>query len=163
MMKKPAADKIQFHYLSQPFTFRRRRGLKAFLIELFAKEGRTVEAVNYVFCTDEYLLQINQDYLKHDTYTDIITFEFAPKGQAVVSDIYISIERVKENAFELGQSFQLELHRVLLHGALHLCGYKDKNVKQAKQMRQKEDSYLNSYFVSRERQSSNLNMFPVKR
>lgn len=101
--------------------------------------------VNYIFCTDKALLKINQDFLKHDYYTDIITFDLS-EGDEVVAEIYISIDRVKDNARKLGVSFQRELHRVIFHGALHLCGYKDKSPKDSTMMRNREDFYLKKYF-----------------
>lgn len=140
---------IAFHYIDVAFAFRSRTELKRFVIALFKKEGRALDHINYIFCTDEYLLQLNQDYLKHDTYTDIITFELSPKGEPVLSDIFISIDRVKENASQLGFSFQRELHRVIFHGALHLCGYKDKTRSDSQTMRAMEDKYLAKYFVPR--------------
>jgi rRNA maturation RNase YbeY len=105
--------------------------------------------VNYIFCSDKYLLKINQDFLQHNTYTDIITFQYSAESEAVESDIYISVERVRENAQAFRVSFSRELYRVIFHGALHLCGYKDKSAKDAKVMREKEDYYVGLY-VSRE-------------
>lgn len=140
---------IHFHYLIDPFFFPNRNKLKYFLEELAKREDQSVDTINYIFCTDEYLLKVNQDYLNHDTYTDIITFQLSPKGQPILSDIYISVERVKENAQQLEQPFIKELHRVIFHGLLHLCGYKDKSKKEALLMRQAEEASLASYFVPR--------------
>lgn len=106
----------------------------------------SIEAINYIFCDDAYLLKINQQYLYHDTYTDIITFQLSPKGQALLSDIYISVERVRENASLFNTSIKRELHRVIFHGALHLCGYKDKTKADALKMRMAEEKALNLYF-----------------
>ena len=141
-------DQIQFHYLDISFTFRNRTRLKFFLLECLQKEGFAVEAINYIFCTDAYLLEINKDYLKHDTYTDIVTFPLSPKDAPLLSDIYISIDRVKENAQTFHTSFVKELHRVIFHGSLHLAGYGDKTKEQAKRMRAKEEEYLQLYFRS---------------
>lgn len=141
--------KIQFHYITPSFFLPNRTQLKAFIIKAFKKEGFKVGEVNYIFCTDPYLLQINQQYLNHDTYTDIITFPYSQKGEPVSSDIYISIDRVRQNAKDFNTSFTRELHRVIFHGMLHLCGYKDKNKEQTQQMREKEDYYLDLYFVPR--------------
>ena len=140
---------IQFHYLVPPFYFPDRTRLKSFLLAQLNKEGKGVEAINYIFCDDAYLLQINQQYLHHDTYTDIITFELSPKGQALVADIYISIERIKENAKKFKVSFLAELLRVIFHGAIHLTGQKDKTGEQTQQMRKKENEWLSLYAVSR--------------
>lgn len=99
--------------------------------------------INYIFCTDEYLHKINLDFLNHDTYTDIISFDYSV-GKELHGDIYISIDRVKDNAKEFKVSFEEELARVIIHGVLHYCGYKDKTDAQAKQMRSKEDYYLST-------------------
>jgi rRNA maturation RNase YbeY len=142
-------NKIQFHFLTPSFYFPKRTELKNFLLNLFKREGKKVEAINYIFCTDEYLLELNITHLNHNTYTDIITFELSHKDQPALSDIYISIERVKENAQIFQTTFQRDLHRVIFHGALHLCGYKDKTKEQAQQMRAMEELYLNKYKVPR--------------
>jgi probable rRNA maturation factor len=142
-------DEIYFHFLTNPFFFPKRKELKGYLRSLFKKEGKAVEQINYIFCKDEYLLSLNKMHLKHDTYTDIITFELSPKGEALVADIYISTERVRENAQTFQTPFQKELHRVIFHGALHLCGYKDKTKEQSQLMRTKEEENLSRYFVPR--------------
>ena len=110
------------------------------------KEGFTIKAVNYIFCSDDYLLKINKVHLNHDTYTDIITFEYSECFEPVFSDIYISVERVRENSKVYNVFFTKELSRVILHGALHLCGYKDKSQKQIAEMRSKEELYLSKLF-----------------
>lgn len=138
--------KIQFHYLVPPFYFPNRMHLKNFLLYLFRKEEYKINAVNYIFCSDDYLLEINQAHLDHDTYTDIITFQYSALSEPILSDIYISIERVKENSATYNVSFSRELSRVILHGALHLCGYKDKTKAQVQEMRAKEDFYLSRLF-----------------
>jgi len=145
--KKPT---IYFHYTNGPFYFQNRTYLKSFLIELFRLEDKPLEALHYIFCSDKYLLKLNEDFLHHDTYTDIITFPLSEPTSAVISDIYISTQRVKENATALKIPFVYELHRVIFHGALHLCGYKDKTKMEKKLMRQKEDFYLHRYFVPRD-------------
>lgn len=145
-----AQKKVRFHFLTEGFTLRNRGRLKQFLLELCRKEGQRVEAINYIFCDDQYLVEINKTYLKHDTYTDIVTFQLSAKNEALLADIYISIERVKENAGNFNVSLRSELHRVIFHGALHLCGYKDKNKAQATEMRKKENEWLEKYFLSYE-------------
>ena len=140
---------ISFHYETHRFFFPNRTLLKEFISSLCEKEGRRINQLSYIFCNDEYLLEINRAYLNHDTYTDIITFELSAKGEDLVSDIFISVERVKENALKFRTSFLLELYRVMLHGALHLCGYKDKTLRDQKVMRDMETHYLNKYIVSR--------------
>ncbi|QEH40137.1 rRNA maturation RNase YbeY [Chitinophaga sp. XS-30] len=123
-----------------------RTRLKGFIRELFEREEQGLSNLQYVFCNDEYLLRINQEFLKHDTYTDIVTFELSPDPDITEGEIYISIDRVKENAerYEITENY--ELHRVMFHGALHLCGYRDKTKKEVEIMRQKEDEYLKLYF-----------------
>ncbi len=143
-------DAVQFHYMAPPFTLLHRKQLKEFLNQLLQKEGQTAEAINIIFCTDDYLLTINQQYLQHDTYTDVITFQHSAKGAALVADIYISVDRVRENAVTYKTSFKKELHRVLFHGLLHICGYQDKSPSATTRMRIKEEFYLSHYFVPRE-------------
>jgi rRNA maturation RNase YbeY len=141
-----SSAQISFNYLSGTFNFPNRNRLKDFIIKLFKKEGFKTGTINYIFCTDEYLLQINQQYLNHNTYTDIITFPLSEKNEPISSDIFISTDRIKENAKTFNTSFQNELHRVIFHGVLHLCGYKDKTKEQSALMRQKEQHYLDLYF-----------------
>lgn len=136
---------IHFHFIEKNFSFTQRTELKQFLIQLFKEEKKPLESLNYIFCSDEYLLQINNDYLQHNYYTDIITFDLS-ENEKTVGEIYISIDRVKDNAQNLEQSFKNELHRVIFHGALHLCGYKDKDSAEQEKMREMEDKYLNLYF-----------------
>lgn len=145
-MKNKATDNISFHYQQAGFKFPNRNRLKAFLLSLFKKEQKELNTLTYIFCSDDYLLEINKSFLQHDYYTDIITFELAEKNQPTEGEIYISIDRVKDNAQSEKTSFTKELHRVIFHGALHLCGYKDKNPQQEKQMRAKEDEWLERYF-----------------
>lgn len=147
-----AQKKVRFHFLTKGFSLKNRGRLKQFLVELCRKEGQKVEAINYIFCDDQYLLDINKTYLKHDTYTDIVTFQLSGKGEPLLADIYISIERVKENAGNFKVSFRSELHRVIFHGALHLCGYKDKNKAQAAEMRRKENEWMERFFQATSRE-----------
>lgn len=116
--------------------------LKQLLVDLFQQEDRTLETLSVVFCSDEYLLDMNRRFLQHDYYTDILTFDLSERGGNVIGELYISIDRVRENARGLGVSAKDELRRVIIHGALHLCGYKDKLKKQQLLMRQKEERYL---------------------
>jgi rRNA maturation RNase YbeY len=101
-----------------------------------------VNQLNYIFCSDEYLLTINQQYLNHDFYTDIITFDNSEEEGIVEGDIFVSLDRIRENANELNKPFEEELFRVLAHGVLHLVGYDDINDEQELEMREKEDLYL---------------------
>ena len=123
-----------------------RTKLKKFIEAIFRKEKSQLCSLNYIFCNDKYLLEINRQYLKHDYYTDIITFELSQNKMPIEGEVYISIDRVKDNARLLHQPFYMELHRVIFHGTLHLCGYRDMNKKQSKEMREMETKCLNEYF-----------------
>ena len=136
---------VYFHFL-QPVGLKDRQTLKTFLHSIFKKEKVALESLTYIFCSDQYLLEINRQYLNHDYYTDIITFNLAQDPKLVSGEIYISIDRVRDNAQNFNTSFKQELHRVIFHGALHLCGYKDKTPKEEKLMREKENKYLALYF-----------------
>lgn len=141
---------IKFHFTAKPFSLRTRKDLKSFLAYIFTCEKKPLQSLDYIFCSDDYLLNINRKFLQHDYYTDIITFNLEPKALAVIGEIYISQDRIKENAEAFATSFTRELHRVIFHGALHLCGYMDLSKKQQLYMRHKEDFYLKQYFVPRE-------------
>ncbi|MFD2527574.1 rRNA maturation RNase YbeY [Flavihumibacter stibioxidans] len=145
MMSK-ATDNIQFHYLLKGFSFQNRNQCKSFIQQLFKKEKKALDSLNFIFCSDEYLLEINRNYLNHDYYTDIITFDLSEPGQATTGEIYISIDRVRDNANNHEESFTRELHRVIFHGALHLCGYGDKTQEEEILMRKMENKYLDMYF-----------------
>ena len=118
--------------------------LKEWIAEAVAAEEFLVGEINYVFCTDEYLHKINLQYLNHDTYTDIISFDYRV-GKQLHGDIFISVDRVRENALKFEVDFNSELLRVLIHGILHFCGYKDKLDNEVNAMRAKEDYYVARY------------------
>jgi len=118
-------------------------GTENWLEQLISNEGKKVGDINYIFCDDEYLLQVNRDFLQHDYYTDVITFDYV-KGKTISADIFVSLHRISENA-ALSENFDSELLRVLAHGILHLCGYKDKTPAEISVMRQKEDFYLSNF------------------
>ena len=111
-------------------------------MSIFQEEGVPLEILSYVFCTDDYVLKLNQHYLHHETYTDILTFPLSSPGDPIAAEIYISIERVKENALRLKNAFKAELMRVMVHGILHLCGYADHTPREKRAMRAREDRYL---------------------
>ena len=111
------------------------------LNEMISLEGKKTGKINYIICSDDGLLKVNQEYLQHDYYTDIITFDYV-KGKNISADIFVSLPRIFDNAEKLAKNFNQEFHRVLAHGILHLCGYKDKSEEEIKIMRQKEDFYL---------------------
>ena len=113
---------------------------KDWLLKIISKEQKSASQINIIFCSDSFLLNKNQEYLNHDTFTDIITFQY--NSEILSGDIFISIDRVKENATSFGISFEDELARVMAHGVLHLCGYKDKTEEEKKEIRQKENMYL---------------------
>ncbi|MBT8274212.1 MAG: rRNA maturation RNase YbeY [Bacteroidia bacterium] len=115
--------------------------------ETIASEGCKEGELNYVFCDDSYLHKLNVEFLNHDTLTDIISFDYSV-GKELHGDIYISVDRVQENAIEFKVEFEEELQRVIIHGLLHLCGYKDKAEKDAKEMRLKEDLYLKTLVLN---------------
>lgn len=135
---------IQFNFL-ESIVLRDRRRLKLFLVRLFKREGRPLAELQYIFCSDEYLLAINRQYLDHDFYTDIITFDLSEKNQPLNAEIYISVDRLRENAQKYDSSLKKELHRVMFHGALHLCGYKDKTAAERGEMRKMEEKWLKTY------------------
>jgi len=138
---------IRFFFLQRNVSLTNRSALKIFIKKLFRKEKKKLGDLTYIFCSDEYLLQINKSHLKHNYYTDIITFDLSPAlAGTITGEIYISTDRVRDNAANLGVTIKEELHRVIFHGALHLCGYKDKTPNEEKQMRFAEDRYLNAYF-----------------
>lgn len=114
------------------------------LEDIILSEGKKTGEINYIFCDDEYLLKINQDYLQHDYYTDIITFDYV-KGKTISGEIFVSLQRISDNASTLSKNYEEELRRVLAHGILHLSGYKDKSEEEEKEMRRKEDLYLDKF------------------
>ena len=124
------------------FKLENQKKLKVWLADFIAKEGYKIDHINYIFCSDKYLISLNKKYLDHDTYTDIITFDYSEKKKFIYGEIYISVERVKANAKKYKVAFLNELHRVMIHGVLHLLGYDDKTSKQKSEMRDKEDYYL---------------------
>lgn len=128
---------ILFHKETN-FEIKHKTKYKSWIKTIILSFEKRVGEINYIFCNDEYLLEINQKYLQHDTYTDIITFDYS-ENNIISGDIFISIERVKENAGHYSKDFEEELHRVLAHGILHLCGIKDKSEQESKEMREKED------------------------
>ena len=137
-------SKAAIHFFSEeiPFTLKHKTIIRNWLRETISVEGYTLEELNFIFCSDEYLLGINQQYLDHDTYTDVITFDNSEAAKTIVGDIFISIDRIKENAKAFKHDFMDELCRVMVHGTLHLLGYPDKGKAAKKIMTEKEDFYL---------------------
>jgi probable rRNA maturation factor len=139
-------NQIRFFFENKSVSLRERTRLKSFISSLLKKEGKRVESLNYIFCSDKRLLEINREFLGHDYYTDIVTFDLS-ESERLSGEVYISLDRVRDNANSIGTTIQSELHRVIFHGALHLCGYRDKKKEEIRLMREKEDRYLRMYFL----------------
>ena len=142
------AKKTKVHFFSHdiPTSLKNTADLKHFIELIFNREMQSLDSINYIFCSDRAILDINKKYLKHDFYTDVITFDLSPDNKAISAEVYVSIERIRDNAKQLGVSIKSELHRVLFHAALHLCGYNDKKKKDKEIMRKKENELLAKYF-----------------
>lgn len=136
---------IDFHYETD-FSIDDEAKFADWISRIIFSEDKVYSQLDFIFCDDEYLLKINQDYLDHDTYTDIITFPYEDMS-GIAGDIFISVERVKENALDFGVEFYLELKRVMAHGVLHLLGYGDKSEEETMQMRLKEDEKIKLFHV----------------
>ena len=136
---------ITFNKADKNTTLNNKVALKAFIEKKIKQEGLTIESLNYVFCSDKYLLAINKQFLNHDYYTDIISFDLSEVPGQLVAEVYISVDRVKENAKTLNNPYSNELLRVIFHGALHFCGYKDKKPADAKLMRSMEEKWIKAY------------------
>jgi rRNA maturation RNase YbeY len=132
---------ISFFTEKIPFKLNCPRKTSKWINLVVKKEKKVIGEISYIFCSDEFLLSLNQQFLKHDTLTDVITFDFS-EGKTLVGEIYISIQRVTENAKKFNVPFQNELDRVMIHGVLHLVGYKDKKPAEKEQMRRKEEACL---------------------
>lgn len=134
----------QIYFIEEDISYKlkNKKQVKQWIKDTILAEGFKLNELTYIFCSDNYLLQINQQYLDHDTYTDIITFDNADKDKVITGDIFISIDRIRENAVKFNQLVVDELHRVIIHGVLHLLGYKDKTPEDNKKMTQKEDQHL---------------------
>lgn len=142
--------RIQFFFESPTSVLKSRNKLRSFLLKMMKEHKKEVECINIIFCDDPYLLSINKSFLGHDYFTDIITFDLSDKTQSLLqAEIYISIDRVKENAALHQSTYQKELHRVLFHGFLHLAGFKDKSKQQKSIMREEENKLLSKYFSSK--------------
>jgi probable rRNA maturation factor len=124
--------------------------LKDFFFFLFASEKKLVEKVDIIFCSAQHLLKLNKKHLNHNYHTDTLTFLLSNKGEAIVGEVYLSISQIRKNAKVYQSSYQKELLRVMIHGCLHLCGYKDKPESGARKMERKQEKYLLRWYVSRE-------------
>ena len=132
---------VSFDYQVSSFLLKRKKQLVNWILLVAYVEKKEIEKIDFVFCSDEFLLELNRKFLSHKTYTDILTFDYS-EGNEIMAEIYISIDRVKENALKLKVSFEEELHRVMIHGVLHCFGYEDKKKASQKKIRRKEDEYL---------------------
>jgi probable rRNA maturation factor len=136
---------IRFFTEDTKFNLSQKIPTRQWLTALATREGFSVGELNYIFCSDDYLLQVNREYLEHDYYTDIITFDNSEEENRLEGDIFVSIDRVRDNARQLNVAEEQELRRVLAHGLLHLCGFGDKTDEEVKRMRQKEEESLASW------------------
>jgi probable rRNA maturation factor len=133
-------DAVMYHFEDVVFELKNESALTSWFHETAAAEGNTLHQLTYIFCSDEYLLLMNKEHLQHDYYTDVITFPYS--ANPVEGDVFISTDRIKDNAKKVGVTFEQELHRVMIHGLLHLLGYLDKIPKNKAIMTSKEDFYL---------------------
>jgi len=133
---------ISFYLEDTSYYLRSKKNIRKWITQVILSEGKKTGVINFVICSDKYLLELNQEYLNHNTYTDTITFDYSEDDKAIIGDVFISIDRIKENAKSYSQKLSTELHRVMCHGVLHLLGFADKTEKQSLQMRDKEDYYL---------------------
>jgi probable rRNA maturation factor len=136
---------IRFFNEDTAYKLAQRQHIRQWLTAQAKQEGMKIGELNYIFCSDEYLLQMNRDHLNHDYYTDIITFDNSDTEGKISGDIFVSVERVADNATQLGLEPAQEMSRVLAHGLLHLCGYGDKTTDEQQIMRQKEDTWLAAF------------------
>lgn len=137
---------IRFFNEDVPYKLLQKRVISQWLKKQAQQEGYSVGDLNYIFCSDEHVLQVNRDYLQHDYYTDIITFDQSEEEDLIEGDIFISVDRVTDNASQLAISAEQEMRRVLAHGMLHLCGYGDKTAEEEANMRLKEDEWLKELY-----------------
>ncbi|MGZ5245765.1 MAG: rRNA maturation RNase YbeY [Flavitalea sp.] len=146
MLKKKGKPTVNFHFSDAKCILPPRKKLKEYLVALFEEESTPLEQLDYIFCSDPYLRDINVKYLNHDYNTDIITFPLSAENESIQGEIYISIDTVKDNAVRFKTTFENELLRVIFHGALHLCGYLDKSPTDQKIMSEMEDKYLQQWY-----------------
>ena len=137
--------KVSFHYADKDLKISEKNKIRDFIEYIFIHENKILKKLDYVFCSDNYLLRINNHFLNHNYYTDVITFNLSDSTEEIIGEIYISIDRVSENAINFGVSVKKELLRVIFHGSLHLCGYKDKTKSEIIKIRKKEDKYIRDF------------------
>jgi len=139
-------NKSSINFFNEDITYRLRdkNKIREWIIEVVNSEGQQVGSLNYIFCSDKYLHELNVNYLEHDNHTDVITFDITDEEEVISGDIFISLERVKENAKIYGVRISDEIHRVMIHGVLHLIGYQDNTEVEKDQIREFEDNHLAS-------------------
>jgi len=135
-------SKIHFFYEEVSLRLNNKKILRQWVERIIQSHNKVLQSINYIFCSDEYLHKLNRNRLDHDTLTDILTFGISNNSNEIEGDIFISTERVRENSIDFGHSFEKELHRVMIHGVLHLLGYSDKTKDQKSVMRETEDASL---------------------
>ena len=145
-MAKSKKAKVRFFSYNIRPGLKNTKKLKQFIESIFKGEQKNLGSINYIFCTDKMILGVNRKYLNHNFYTDVITFDLSQNTKTVIAEVYVSIERVRDNARKLGVSIKSELHRIVFHAALHLCEYNDKTKKDLERMRRIEDKLLHKYF-----------------
>ena len=136
---------VKFHAIEVNSALTQKTRLKQFIKHIFSSEEKEMDIINFIFCSDAYLLSMNQQFLQHDYFTDILTFDLSKDNTAITGEIYISIDRVKENAATHNTTYLNELRRVIFHGVLHLCGYLDKTESEKSLMTEKENYYLKQF------------------
>ncbi len=135
-------DKVFIYSADKPVNLKHKQAVKQLIIFLFQTEHCDLDKISYIFCSDDYLLRINKEFLNHSTLTDVITFPLSATNKPVRGEVYLSVDRIIENAKSFQVTYQNELLRVMIHGALHLCGYADKTKAAQTQMRERENYYL---------------------
>ena len=146
-------NKVYLYSADKPADVENKKAIKDLIISLFHQENTELEKIAFIFCSDEYLLKINKQHLNHNTLTDVITFPISEEDKPVYGEVYLSVDRIKDNAKVFNVEYQNELLRVMVHGALHLCGYTDKTKNAKAQMHERENFYLHQFNVSREANS----------
>jgi len=136
-----STERISFQTQDVFLVLKEKKLIRQWIVDAIKNEGKKTGDITYIFCSDEYLLSMNQQYLHHDDYTDVITFDYT-EGERVSGDIFMSVERILDNSIQLKTTPEEELHRVMIHGVMHLCGYKDKKPGERKNMTLKENQYL---------------------
>src|SRR5688572_26698230 len=142
----PSKARIFFHYQVPQFYFPNRQIVKASLLSIFKDHSKVPDVINYIFCSDKYLLALNKKHLHHNFYTDILTFQLNEEAESLLADVYISIERARDNAHQFKVPLQHEILRLLIHGTLHLCGHRDTTTAEKDNMTQLENLFLKKLF-----------------